>query len=109
MFFLVALIILWIMHGYVAWRVIPTLGLNTSYTLLAYITIFFLSLLPLIPILLRVIGNEAKFIDKLSLLGYTSLGFFTLSFLIFVAKDIFIQFISIVDSLINSQEVTDNS
>ena len=109
MFFLVALIILWIMHGYVAWRVIPTLGLNTSYSLLAYITIFFLSLLPLIPILLRVIGNEAKFIDKLSLLGYTSLGFFTLSFLIFVAKDIFIQLISIVDNLVNTQEVTDNS
>ena len=109
MFFVVALIILWVIHGYVAWRVVPTFGLPSSYSILAYSFIFILSILPIVPILLRVSGSEAKIIDRLSLLGYTSLGFFTLSFLIFLAKDIFIQAISIFDGLINGAQAVDES
>ena len=107
MFFVVALIILWVIHGYVAWRVVPTFGLPSSYSILAYSFIFILSILPIVPIILRVSGSEAKIIDRLSLLGYTSLGFFTLSFLIFLAKDIFIQAISIFDGLINGAQAVD--
>ena len=109
MFFVVALIILWVIHGYVAWRVVPTFGLPSGYSILAYSFIFILSILPIVPILLRVSGSEAKIIDRLSLLGYTSLGFFTLSFLIFLAKDIFIQAISIFDGLINGAQAVDES
>ena len=109
MFFIVALIVLWLIHGYVAWRVIPTFGLSSSYSLLAYLFIFILSALPIVPILLRVNGSEAKFVDRLSLFGYTSLGFFTLSFFIFLAKDIIIQFIAIFDGLINRTQAVDDS
>ena len=79
MFFIIALGMLWLIHGYVAWRIIATLGLSSSQTNLAYTTVFILSLLPIIPIALRMSGNESKLIDRLSFLGYTSLGFFTLS------------------------------
>ena len=87
MFFLIALAILWVLHGYVAWKIIPIFQFSYFQTIIAYIFVFILSLLPILPIIVRVVGNESKFIDRLSLLGYTSLGFFTLSFIIFLIKD----------------------
>ena len=109
MFFIIALGMLWLIHGYVAWRIIPTMGLSSSQTNLAYTTVFILSLLPIIPIALRMSGNESKLIDRLSFLGYTSLGFFTLSFFIFVAKDMVLQLITLFSHLINDDNPFDNS
>ena len=109
MFFIIALGMLWLIHGYVAWRIIPTLGLSSSQTNLAYTTVFILSLLPIIPIALRMSGNESKLIDRLSFLGYTSLGFFTLSFFIFIAKDMVLQLITLFSHLINEDNPFDNS
>ena len=109
MFFFVALGVLWLIHGYVAWRTIPAMGLPFSYTLLVYITVFIFSLLPVVPIVLRMSGNESKIIDKFSFLGYTSLGFFTLSFIFLFAKDFIIQFISIISNLVNIEQPVDNS
>ena len=74
MFLIVVLTVLWIIHGYVAWKVIPTLGLTSSGGIALYILVFFLSILPLLPILLRYSGSETKIIDRISLVGYTSLG-----------------------------------
>ena len=54
-------------------------------------------------------GNESKLIDRLSFLGYTSLGFFTLSFFIFVAKDMVLQLITLFSHLINDDNPFDNS
>ena len=109
MFFIIAIGMLWLIHGYVAWRIIPTLGFSSSQTNLAYTTVFILSLLPIIPIALRMSGNESKLIDRLSFLGYTSLGFFTLSFFIFVAKDLVLQLIALFSYLINEDNPFDNS
>lgn len=108
MFFIIALLILWTMHGYVAYRIIPTIGLSSFQSIFAYILTFLLSLLPIIPILLRMSGNEAKIIDKLSLVGYTSLGFFTLSFMTFLAKDIFVQLLSFSSGLFNDHQIIDD-
>jgi len=109
MFFIVALGVLWLIHGYVAWRTIPAMGLSFSYTLLVYITVFIFSLLPVVPIVLRMSGNESKIIDKFSFLGYTSLGFFTLSFIFLFTKDFIIQFISIISNLVDTEQPIDNS
>ncbi|MFL2982807.1 MAG: metallophosphoesterase [Candidatus Neomarinimicrobiota bacterium] len=109
MFFLVAITILWIIHGYVSWRIIPTLGLTSLQVNLGYLLMFLLSLLPLFPILLRLYGSEAKIIDRFSLLGYTSLGFFVLSFIALIMKDVFIQIISIFESLFISDTFIDDS
>ncbi len=97
------------MHGYVAWRIIPTLGFSSSQTILAYTAVFILSLLPILPIVLRMSGNESKLIDKFSFVGYTSLGFFTLSFFIFVAKDLVFQLIALLGHIINEDNPFDNS
>ena len=109
MFFIIAIGMLWLIHGYVAWRIIPTLGISSSQTNLAYTTVFILSLLPIIPIALRMSGNESKLIDRLSFLGYTSLGFFTLSFFIFFAKDMVLQLLTLFSHLINEDNPFDNS
>ncbi|MEE3188833.1 MAG: metallophosphoesterase [Candidatus Neomarinimicrobiota bacterium] len=100
---------LWIMHGYVAWRFIPALGFSSSQTILAYTAVFILSLLPILPIALRMSGNESKLIDKFSFVGYTSLGFFTLSFFIFVAKDLVLQLIALLGHIIDEDNPFDNS
>ena len=62
MFFFVALTILWLIHGYVAWRILPTLSIPSAYVYWGYIFIFLLSLLPLLPILLRFTGSETKLV-----------------------------------------------
>ena len=77
MFFIIAIGMLWIMHGYVAWRFIPALGFSSSQTILAYTAVFILSLLPILPIALRMSGNESKLIDKFSFVGYTSCLLYT--------------------------------
>jgi len=109
MFFIIAIGMLWIMHGYVAWRFIPALGFSSSQTILAYTAVFILSLLPILPIALRMSGNESKLIDKFSFVGYTSLGFFTLSFFIFVAKDLVLQLIALLGHIIDEDNPFDNS
>ena len=108
MFFIIAIGVLWLMHGYVAWRIIPTLGFSSSQTILGYTAVFILSLLPILPIVLRMSGNESKLIDKFSFVGYTSLGFFTLSFFIFVAKDLVFQLIALFGHIINEDNPFDN-
>ena len=109
MFFIIAIGMLWIMHGYVAWRFIPALGFSSSQTILAYTAVFILSLLPILPIALRMSGNESKLIDRFSFVGYTSLGFFTLSFFIFVAKDLVLQLIALLGHIIDEDNPFDNS
>ena len=69
----------------------------------------FLGFLPLLPIILRINGYESKIIDKISLVGYTSLGFFTLSFTFLLAKDFLFQFFYFVNSLFNDQQIVDES
>ena len=80
MFFVIALTVFLLMHGYVGWRIIPSLNLSPLSNTVAYVLTFFMGFLPLLPIILRINGYESKVIDKISLIGYTSLGFFTLSF-----------------------------
>ena len=109
MFLIVVFTILWIIHGYVAWKVIPTLGLSSSHTMIGYILVFFLSILPILPILLRYSGNETRIIDRISLFGYTSLGFFVLSFLILLFKDLFGHAITFAGYLMQSEDSIDDS
>lgn len=97
------------MHGYVGYRVIPNLNLSPLNTILAFVFIFFFSLLPISPFLIRLIGFQSKFLDKISFIGYTSLGFFTLSFIALIAKDFLSQLLAISTKLINSDYTLDDS
>ena len=98
-----------LMHGFVGWRIIPSLNLNPISSYTAYVIIFILGFLPLLPIILRINGYESKIIDKISLVGYTSLGFFTLSFTFLLAKDFLFQFFYFVNSFFNDQQIVDES
>ena len=109
MFFAVAISVLFIIHGYVAWRILPALGLTLIQSLLAYTLVFIVGLFPIVPILMRLNGSESKLLDKFSILGYTSLGFFVLSFIILLFKDIFLNALSFIQYLSNNQETLDNS
>ena len=109
MFFIVALAVFLLMHGYVGWRIIPTLNLSPISSFVAYAITFILGFLPLLPIILRINGYESKIIDKISLIGYTSLGFFTLSFTFLLAKDFLFQLVSFVNNIFNEQQIVDES
>ena len=97
------------MHGYVASRIIPALNISFFQSVIFYCIVFILSIIPLLPIILRMNGNESKIIDRLSFVGYTSLGFFTLSFLIFFTKDFISQLYYLFEGFFNIKEPLDSS
>ena len=76
------------MHGVVGLRIIPFLNLNNNVKIITWCIIAVLGALPIIPIILRSKGYEEKFVDWFSWAGYVSLGFFALTFLAVITKDL---------------------
>ena len=102
MFFIVFITLLGIMHGYVGWKIFSGLNLNSSLAIIGIILLAILTLLPVLPILFRYNGYESSFLDKLSLIGYTSLGFFTLSFVAFLSKDLLFKVWGFISSFFSA-------
>ena len=88
LFLIMAIAVLALLHGYPALRIIPTLGLTGGWITGLWIAVAFFTLLPITPIILRVNGFENRATDILSWIGYTSLGFFSLTFLVVVFRDL---------------------
>ena len=109
LFLLVVILVLSTLHGYVILRVLPAFGLTNNSLWLLIVLIFFFSALPILPPILRMIGYENKLIDKFSLLGYTSFGFFSFTFMIFLFRDIFLQVIQLIENLFRGSESIDTS
>ena len=86
--FFIAIFMLLLLHGYVGWRILPSLALPGSIQAILWVLLLMLTFLPLIPLVMRFQGLENGFTDLMSWLGYTSLGFFTLTFIIIVARDL---------------------
>ena len=76
------------MHGVVGLRIIPFLNLNNNVKIITWCVIAVLGALPIIPIILRSKGYEEKFVDWFSWAGYISLGFFVLTFIAVITKDL---------------------
>ena len=109
MFFIVFITLLGIMHGYVGWKIFSGLNLNSSFAMIGIILLAILTLLPVLPILFRYNGYESSLLDKLSLIGYTSLGFFTLSFVAFLSKDLLFKVWGFISSFFSAdvkQQIT---
>lgn len=109
MFFIVFITLLGIMHGYVGWKIFSGLNLNSSFAIIGIILLTILTLLPVLPILFRYNGYESSLLDKLSLIGYTSLGFFTLSFVAFLSKDLLFKVWGFISSFFSAdvkQQIT---
>ena len=102
MFFIIFLTVLGLMHGYVGWRIFKDLDINANYKILAIALVVIFTLLPVLPIAFRYIGYESNLLDVLSLIGYTGLGFFFLTFLLFITKDIATKSWSVISSFFPS-------
>ena len=102
MFFIIFLTVLGLMHGYVGWRIFKGLDINPNYKILAIALVVIFTLLPVLPIAFRYIGYESNLLDVLSLIGYTGLGFFFLTFLLFITKDIATKSWSVISSFFPS-------
>ena len=103
MFFIVFIAMLSILHGYVGWKIFSSLNLSSSYAVIGIIFLAILTLLPVLPILFRYNGYESSFLDKLSLIGYTSLGFFTLTFVAFFSKDLLFKVWGFISSFFSAE------
>lgn len=88
LFLLIVITILGIIHGYVGWRFMTSLKLSPGSRFIAWFILILLAYAPLIPAILRFNGFENRIIDIFSALGYISLGFFILTFLAFIARDL---------------------
>ena len=87
-FFIFATLMLFTIHGTVGIRIIPFLNLNHNFKIISWCIIAILGALPIIPIILRSKGYEEEFVDWFSWAGYISLGFFVLTFLAVITKDL---------------------
>ena len=94
-FFIFAIIILSIIHGIVGIRIIPYLNLNYNVKIITWCAITLLAALPILPIILRSKGLENEIVDWFSWAGYLSLGFFVLTFLTVIVKDLIYFFIGL--------------
>ena len=109
MFFIIFLTVLGLMHGYVGWCIFKGLDIKANYKILAIALVVIFTLLPVLPIAFRYIGYESSLLDVLSLIGYTGLGFFFLTFLLFITKDIATKSWSFISSFFPSdikQQIT---
>ena len=102
MFFIIFLTVLGLMHGYVGWCIFKGLDIKANYKILAIALVVIFTLLPVLPIAFRYIGYESSLLDVLSLIGYTGLGFFFLTFLLFITKDIVTKSWSVISSFFSS-------
>ena len=62
--------------------------IRDSFKIISWCIIAILGALPIIPIILRSKGYEEEFVDWFSWAGYISLGFFVLTFLAVITKDL---------------------
>ena len=108
-FFIFATIILITMHGVVGLRIIPFLNLNNNVKIITWCVIAVLGASPIIPIILRSKGYEEKFVDWFSWAGYISLGFFALTFLAVITKDLVYSVLGLISKFSSgySQETID--
>ena len=89
MFFFIALTILAIIYGFTGWRLIVPAAIDPVWKILAWVAVVIFFILAPLPILLRFAGVEARWIDRLSWVAYSSMGFFLLLFVILAVRDLF--------------------
>jgi len=88
MFFLIVIVVMTMMYGYVGWRIIVPAALSTPLNAVAWFLVAALLVLPFIPIAARLNGISGSGIDVVSWIAYLSFGFITLLFALLVGKDL---------------------
>ncbi|MBI3004474.1 MAG: metallophosphoesterase [Ignavibacteriales bacterium] len=88
LFFLLAMSILAVGYGYVAWRLIVHSPLSQKRKNIAWVLLCALFVLPLFAFILNITRAEGFWFDVFSWVGYVSLGFFSMVFTLSLARDI---------------------
>lgn len=88
MFLVVVVIVMATLHGYVGFRFISPFNLTGFEVIVFWTIIAILAIAPIGLLLLRFRGIENNFTDLLLWVGYTSLGLFSLAFVIFLVRDL---------------------
>ena len=88
MFFLVVIIVLSVMYGYVGWRLIVPAAFSFSMNLLLWSLLVLLFILPFAHAILRSRGVSGIWMDIIAWIAYLGFGFFTLAFAVIFARDI---------------------
>ncbi|HDL03489.1 MAG: metallophosphoesterase [Candidatus Zixiibacteriota bacterium] len=87
-FFIVVIIILSMMYGYVGWRLIIPARFSIPVNIILWAVLVVALVLPFLPVMMRFRGVGGFWIDALAWIGYLSFGFVTLLFAFLVAKDL---------------------
>jgi len=87
-FFIVALSMMLVLHGYVGVRFIAPFSLTPGMSLIYWALLIILSIIPIGAMVLRFRGIENDLVDGLLWVGYTSLGIFSLAFVLFLFRDL---------------------
>jgi len=87
-FFVVVIIVLSLMYGYIGWRLIVPAAFGFPVNLILWAIVAISLALPFLPVILRLRNTEGVWIDILAWAGYLSFGFFTLLFAFLLSKDI---------------------
>jgi predicted MPP superfamily phosphohydrolase len=88
MFFLFALFMMFLLHGYVGIRFIAPFALSPAAMFAYWTLISILAAVPIAAMVLRFKGIENGLIDILLWIGYSSLGMFSLAFVMFLLRDV---------------------
>ena len=88
MFLLLFLTLLSVVYGYVGWRLIVPLQLDSTLGALATIVVLCFGLLPPLTILFRRSLTGNRWHDPFCWLTYVSMGFFVLTFLLLLSRDL---------------------
>jgi len=99
-FFVLVIIVLSLMYGYIGWRLIVPAAFGFPINLILWAIVAVSLALPFLPVILRIRNTEGIWIDILAWAGYLSFGFFTLLFAFLLSKDIIMLLVVGVHKLI---------
>ena len=88
MFLYLFLTLIGVVYGYVGWRLISPLALDSALRLSAGLAVLCFSLLPPVSFLFRRTLQGSRWHDQFSWLTYVSMGFFVLTFLLLLSRDL---------------------
>ena len=87
-FLFIILLLLGLIYGYTGFRIIAPAALPHPWSLIAWIALFFLAVLPPATIFLRAQLMRTGWYDQFAWVAYLCLGFFTLAFAVVVVRDL---------------------
>ncbi|MEW6411934.1 MAG: metallophosphoesterase [Candidatus Zixiibacteriota bacterium] len=99
-FFLVVILVLSLMYGYVGWRFIVPAAFSTPVNILVWGLLIVLLVLPFMPVVFRFNNIEGEWTNIIAWIGYLSFGFFTLLFAIVFLRDVAYALITIVQKTV---------